>query len=40
VRGAFAGTFKKRLGLTITSHKPANGERVYRIETEDGDQSA
>ncbi|MCF1444408.1 DUF3489 domain-containing protein [Ralstonia nicotianae] len=40
VRGAFAGTFKKRLGLNITSHKPADGERVYRIETEDGDQSA
>ncbi|MFV8628160.1 DUF3489 domain-containing protein [Ralstonia pseudosolanacearum] len=40
VRGAFAGTFKKRLGLTITSHKPANGERVYLIETEDGDQPA
>nr|CUV27011.1 conserved protein of unknown function [Ralstonia solanacearum] len=40
VRGAFAGTFKKRLGLNITSHKPADGERVYRIETEDGDQPA
>ncbi|MGA3949105.1 DUF3489 domain-containing protein [Ralstonia nicotianae] len=40
VRGAFAGTLKKRLGLTITSHKPADGERAYRIETEDGDQSA
>ncbi|MDB0510079.1 DUF3489 domain-containing protein [Ralstonia solanacearum] len=40
VRGAFAGTFKKRLGLAITSHKPASGERVYRIETEDGDQPA
>ena len=43
VRGAFAGTFKKRLGLTITSYKPVNGERVYRIEAEDGaqaDQSA
>lgn len=40
VRGAFAGTFKKRLGLTITSHKPANGERVYQIESEGGDQPA
>lgn len=30
VRGAFAGTLKKRLGLTITSQK-SNGEaRVYR----------
>ncbi|WP_241163758.1 hypothetical protein [Ralstonia solanacearum] len=28
MRGAFAGTFKKRLGLAITSHKPASGERV------------
>ncbi|MDO3624467.1 DUF3489 domain-containing protein [Ralstonia pseudosolanacearum] len=40
VRGAFAGTFKKRLGLNITSHKPADGERVYRIKTEDSDQPA
>nr|CCA87121.1 hypothetical protein RALSY_mp30440 [Ralstonia syzygii R24] len=40
VRGTFAGTFKKRLGLTITSHKPANGERVYQIESEGGDQPA
>ena len=30
VRGAFAGTFKKKLGLTITSEKPAGGERIYR----------
>ncbi len=35
VRGAFAGTFKKRLGLAITSHKPASGERVHRIATTD-----
>ncbi|MBX9432552.1 DUF3489 domain-containing protein, partial [Ralstonia pseudosolanacearum] len=43
VRGAFAGTFKKRLGLTIVSEKSAGGERVYRIEATDGvqaDQSA
>jgi hypothetical protein len=26
-----AGTFKKRLGLTIESTKVAGGERVYRI---------
>jgi len=32
VRGAFAGTFKKKLGLTITSEKPAGGERIYRCE--------
>ncbi len=31
VRGTFAGTFKKKLGLTITSDKPAGGERVYRL---------
>jgi len=31
VRGTFAGTFKKKLGLTITSDKPQGGERVYRI---------
>lgn len=31
-RGFFAGTVKKKLGLTITSHKPPQGERVYRVE--------
>lgn len=31
VRGTFAGTFKKRLGLTITSEKVEGSERVYRI---------
>jgi hypothetical protein len=31
VRGTFAGAFKKKLGLTITSEKPEGGERVYRI---------
>jgi hypothetical protein len=31
VRGTFAGAFKKKLGLTITSEKPDGGERVYRI---------
>ena len=31
VRSAFAGAFKKKLGLTITSSKPQGGERVYRI---------
>ncbi len=43
VRGAFAGTFKKRLGLTIVSEKSAGSERVYRIEAKDDaqvDQSA
>ena len=33
VRGALAGTLKKRLGLTITSTKEAGGQRVYRIES-------
>ncbi len=32
VRGMFAGTFKKRLGLTIRSNKEAGGQRIYRIE--------
>ena len=31
VRGTFAGAFKKKLGLTITSGKTEGGERVYRI---------
>ena len=31
VRGTFAGAFKKKLGLTITSNKHQGGERVYRI---------
>lgn len=31
VRGTFAGAFKKKLGLTIVSEKPDDGERVYRI---------
>jgi len=30
VRGTFAGAFKKKLGLTITSEKAPGGERVYR----------
>lgn len=31
VRGTFAGAFKKKLGLTITSAKPLGGERSYRV---------
>ncbi len=31
VRGTFAGAFKKKLGLVLTSEKPEGGERVYRI---------
>jgi hypothetical protein len=31
VRGVFSGTFKKKLGLTITSAKEERG-RVYRID--------
>lgn len=30
VRGTFAGAFKKKLGLTITSVKPDGGVRTYR----------
>ncbi|MBN8518843.1 MAG: DUF3489 domain-containing protein [Candidatus Accumulibacter sp.] len=32
VRGTFAGAFKKKLGLTITSEKAPGGERVYRAD--------
>jgi len=31
VRGTFAGAFKKKLGLTLTSVKPEGGERTYRL---------
>ena len=31
VRGTFAGAFKKKHGLTITSEKTEGGERIYRI---------
>ena len=31
VRGTFAGAFKKKLGLTITSDKEQGGERIYRV---------
>ncbi len=31
MRGALAGSFKKKLGLVITSSKDAGGERTYRM---------
>ena len=31
IRGTFAGAFKKKLGLTITSEKAQGCDRVYRI---------
>jgi hypothetical protein len=31
VRGTFAGAFKKKLGLNLTSDKAEGGERTYRI---------
>ena len=31
VRGTFAGAFKKKLGLTITSAKPQGSERSYHV---------
>ena len=31
VRGTFAGAFKKKLGLTITSSKESGTERIYKI---------
>ena len=34
VRGAMAGSLKKKLGLTITSDKESGQERTYRISTE------
>ena len=33
VRGTFAGAFKKKLGLEITSSKPEGSGRTYRITT-------
>ncbi len=31
VRGTFAGAFKKKLGLVLTSEKATGAERVYRV---------
>ena len=31
VRGTFAGAFKKKLGLEITSTKETGGQRIYRV---------
>jgi Protein of unknown function (DUF3489) len=33
VRGTFAGAFKKKLGLELTSNKADGSERTYRITT-------
>lgn len=33
VHGTFAGTFRKRLGLAISSNKIRGAERVYKFET-------
>ncbi len=32
VRGTFAGALKKKLGLTVTSRKSDNEDRIYQIE--------
>ena len=34
VRGAISGTLKKKLGLMVTSEKPDDGPRRYRIEAD------
>jgi hypothetical protein len=31
VRGFFAGVVRKKLGLTLKSEKPNDGDRIYRI---------
>ncbi|WP_265300604.1 DUF3489 domain-containing protein [Verminephrobacter eiseniae] len=31
VRGAISGLLRKRLGLTVTQARNADGERVYRV---------
>ena len=31
VRGFFAGVVRKKLGLTLRSEKPNDGDRIYRI---------
>ena len=36
VRGFLAGTVKKKLGFSLTSSKPDDGVRRYRIETRRG----
>lgn len=33
VRGTFAGAFKKKLGLTITSSKESGADRIYKVAT-------
>ena len=39
VRGFFAGVVRKKLGLTLESEKPDEGDRVYRIVTHKSDKS-
>ncbi len=36
VRGAISGTLKKKLGLAVTSEKPGDGPRRYRIAAPKG----
>ena len=39
VRGFFAGVVRKKLGLTLESEKPNDGDRVYRIAASKPDKS-
>ncbi len=39
VRGFFAGVVRKKLGLTLASEKPNDGDRVYRIVASEPDKA-
>jgi hypothetical protein len=39
VRGFFAGVVRKKLGLTLQSEKPNDGDRIYRIAASTSDKA-